>query len=86
MVGLSLALFNTVNISLYKIVYSADLLIDLTKGIVTDDGEVSQPKYKTEEQVVLLFRDEVVPTVHGLIDCISLIGGLQSVVLPPLIE
>lgn len=70
MVGLSLALFNTVNVSLDEVVYSADLLIDLTEGVVTDDGEVSQPEYKSEEQVVLLLRDEVVPTVHGFIDCV----------------
>lgn len=38
---------------------------------MTDDGELPEPEDEFEEDIVVFFRNEVVPTVHGLINSIQ---------------
>lgn len=69
-ITLFLALFDAINVGFDEIIDGADFLVDLAESIMTDDGESSEPEDEGEVEVILLFGDEVVPAVHGLICCI----------------
>lgn len=64
---LDFALFNAGDVGTDQVIDSADLLVDLSESIVAYDGELPQPEDEVEEDVVVLFRNEVVPIVHRLI-------------------
>jgi hypothetical protein len=78
---LDFALFNAGDVGADQVVDSADLLVDLPKSIVADDGELPQPEDEVEEDVVVLFRNEVVPVVHRLIGSVQVqIHALQQLI------
>lgn len=67
LVGLELALLDPGNICTDQVINRAHLLVDLRESIAAYYRELPQPKDKCEKDVVILLRDEVVPTVHRLI-------------------
>lgn len=78
---LDFALFNAGDVGADQVVDSADLLVDLPKSIVAHDGELPQPEDEIEEDVVILFRNEVVPVVHRLIGSVQVqIHALQQLI------
>lgn len=61
---LFLAFFDALDVGRDQVVEGVDTLVDLSKGIVIDNGKLSQPEHNSKENGTLFLRDEIIPTIH----------------------